>query len=144
MLVKNIITKRLVGVDYQVSVYDAVQIMDNNHIGSVVIRKNGKDVGIFTERDLLSKVIAKGKDYKTEKVGNSMTSPIITINIEANLQEASDIMMKKKIRRLIVEKEGKFIGIITQRDITQRLKYSLASKLSTHKHFHHYKPSYRA
>ena len=116
-MVKDVATRKLVSVDENDSIYDAVVLMTAENIGAIVITSLKKAVGILTERDLMKKVILEGLDSKNTKVGEVMSSPLITIRSEASIGEATQLMQLRKIRRLLVEDEGMIVGIITQRDL---------------------------
>ena len=116
-MVKDVATRKLVSVDENDSIYDAVVLMTAENIGAIVITSLKKAVGILTERDLMKKVILEGLDSKNTKVGDVMSSPLITIRSEASIGEATQLMQLRKIRRLLVEDEGRIVGIITQRDL---------------------------
>ena len=111
------------------TVSDAAKLMDEKNFGSVPIEEDGKVTGIITERDVLRKIVAKGVDPKTTSVKDIMTSPVITIGPEKSVEEANEIMTDKKIRRLPVESDGKVIGIVTLRDVSNSLRYSLGKRL---------------
>jgi len=111
------------------TVSDAAKLMDMKNIGSLPIEENGKVIGIITERDVLRKIVAKGEDPKTTSVKGIMTSPVITIGPEKSVEEANELMTNKKIRRLPVEENGKVTGMITLRDVSNSLRYSLGRKL---------------
>ena len=115
--VKDIATRKLVAVDENDSVYDAVVLMTTEDIGAIVVTSVRKPAGILTERDLMKKVILEGLDPKNTKVGEVMSAPLITIRSEASFGEATQLMQLRKIRRLLVVEKGRIAGIITQRDL---------------------------
>lgn len=117
------------------TVSDAAKIMDEKDFGSLPIEEDGKVIGIITERDVLRKIVAKGKDPKTTPVKDIMTSPIITIGPENSVEEANEIMTSKNIRRLPVEENGKVIGMITLKDVSKSLRYSLGKRLIKEKDY---------
>jgi CBS domain-containing protein len=92
-------------------------------VGSVLVGKGDVPIGIVTERDIL-KLVAKGLDPKNVKLREIMNTPLITIPSDATIEEASEIMTKRMIRRLPVVEEDKIVGIITTRDITRGLTKS--------------------
>jgi len=116
-MVKDVATRKLISVDENDSIYDAVVLMTAENIGAIVITSLKKAVGILTERDLMKKVILEGLDSKNTKVGEVMSSPLITIRSDASIGEATQLMQLRKIRRLLVEDEDRIVGIITQRDL---------------------------
>ena len=115
--VKDVATRKLVSVDENDSIYDAVVLMTAENIGAIVITSLQKAVGILTERDLMKKVILEGLDAKNTKVGDVMSAPLIIIRSDASIGEATQLMQLRKIRRLIVEEDGRIVGIVTQRDL---------------------------
>ena len=115
--VKDIATRKLVAVDENDSVYDAVVLMTTEDIGAIVVNSVRTPVGILTERDLMKKVVLEGLDPKNTKVADVMSTPLITIRSDASFGEATQLMQDRKIRRLLLVEKGKFVGIITQRDL---------------------------
>ena len=110
-------TKNIISVKNNVSVVEAASIMVKNDIGSVVVTKDGKPVGIITERDILKRCcVGKvcGKDLRAEEI---MSTPLITIEADASLGEAAMLMSDNKIRRLLVTEKGKIVGIVTEKDV---------------------------
>ena len=81
-------------------------------------KKNGKDfIGIIIERDLTQKVVGKGLDPKTRPVRETMSSPLIKLDVEQPLIEANQFMAKHKIRNLAVTVEGKIEGVLSFKDL---------------------------
>ena len=107
------------------SVSEAARIMDERAIGSVLIEENGRVIGIMTERDILRKIVAKGKNPDKVKVKDIMNDPVTTIDANEDILEASRIMDEKKIRRLIVVENGQIVGKITANSISRNLKYMI-------------------
>ena len=100
------------------SITEAAKIMNRKLIGSVLAVKDGEPVGIVTERDILRKVVAKGKDPRTTSVYEIMNSPLITTHKDTLLPDALSIFRKHYIRRLLItDDDGKIIGIITHRNV---------------------------
>ena len=96
--------------------------MKENQVGSiVVVNEKNHPLGIVTERDIVRKVIADGKDPKTTKVDDIKTTSLITIDPETNLYDAALIMTKYRIRRLPVVKDNTLYGIITSDDLVRYL-----------------------
>ena len=114
--VKSIV-RPIVSLDKSKSAKDGAKKMLELKIGSVVVSDGGKFVGIVTERDLLEKVIAAGKNPANVTLADVMSSPLITIETSQGLGEATSLMLQKNIRRLIATDNGKTVGIFTQRDL---------------------------
>ncbi|MEM4292447.1 MAG: CBS domain-containing protein, partial [Archaeoglobaceae archaeon] len=77
MKIGDVMTKEVVSVDYGTKVRDVCKIMGEKRIGSVIVTQYGKPVGIFTERDLLSKVLLRGS--LEDEVGKYMSTPLIVV-----------------------------------------------------------------
>ncbi|MEM5778486.1 MAG: CBS domain-containing protein [Candidatus Aenigmatarchaeota archaeon] len=118
MIVKEIMNRNVKTIRPEDSVRYAAQIMNENRIGSlVVISGTGEVVGILTERDILTNVVATGKSADEVKVSEVMTKNIITITPDKTLEEAGDIMTKYKIKKLPVVESGRLVGIVTASDL---------------------------
>jgi CBS domain-containing protein len=118
--VKEIMSRDIVMIAPEASMAEAAGIMGQRHIGSLIVTKYETPVGIVTERDLLSKVLALGKDLREEKVETVMSYPLITICSTPKIKEAAQMMIQKK-GRLAVFDCGKLIGIVTASDLIRSL-----------------------
>lgn len=128
MIVKEIM-HATTKIPFDATVADAAKIMDEKDIGSVLVEKEGKIAGILTERDVLRKLVNSCLDPCNTKVQDLMSFPLITVNPNTDISEASKIMDEKHIRRLIVKEEENIVGILTSRDIANNVHYMLAKKL---------------
>lgn len=120
--VKDIMAKKIVTVESTVNVGDAIKLMAERNIGSVVVTRDGEMVGILTERDVLKKCYAPGQ-YTAMKAGEVMSEPLITIRGDAAIGHAADLMAEKNARRLLVTENDKIQGIISQRDVMEATQY---------------------
>jgi CBS domain-containing protein len=111
-------TKRVITADEKTSVDSVAKIMGEKRIGSVIITSQGEPIGIFTERDLLTKFLAKDKSLMVE-VGEACSSPLITAPLGISVHDAAVTMTSKQIRRLPITRERKLVGIITARDLVE-------------------------
>jgi len=116
--VDDFMTKDLVTAEETTPIITIARIMGKQRIGSVIITQKGEPFGIFTERDLLTAFLATGKDLYTE-VEPACSWPLITIPSGTSVHRAAATMALKHIRRLPIIKDGKFIGIITARDLVE-------------------------
>ena len=118
MIVKEIMNRNVKTVRPEDTVKYAAQIMNENRIGSlVVVSGTGEVIGIITERDILTDVVATGRSADEVKVSEIMTKNIITITPDKTLEEAGDIMTKNKIKKLPVVEAGRLVGIVTASDL---------------------------
>jgi CBS domain-containing protein len=103
----------------------AAKLMKSGNVGSVPViesEKTRKLVGIVTDRDLVMKVVAEGKDPKTTKVSAVMTTKVVSCKSDDDLLKAMDSMSKNQLRRIpIIDKDGKILGIISQADVATRV-----------------------
>ena len=111
-------SKGVITADEETSVEEAAKIMGEKSIGSVIVTSKGEPVGIFTERDLLTKFLAKDHSLKIE-VGKACSSPLITAPIGISIHDAAAIMASKHIKRLPITKEGKLVGLLSARDLVE-------------------------
>jgi len=95
----------------------AARKMRDNKVGALMVMKNDTLSGIFTERDLMSRVVAEGLDPEKVKVSEAMTSSIATVPSETPIREAANIMSQNRIRHLPVLEEGQLYGVISVGDI---------------------------
>ena len=118
VIVDDFMTKDLVTADEETSVINIARIMGSQRIGSVIITHEGEPFGIFTERDLLTAFLARGRALFTE-VGPECSSPLIMIPAGISVHRAAATMALKHIRRLPIVRDEKLVGIITARDLVE-------------------------
>jgi CBS domain-containing protein len=112
-------TEKVETADKNDSVAKVVKLMGIQRIGSVVVTSEGKPWGIFTERDLLTTMIAKGKPLSTP-VGDVASTPLMVTDANVNVYEAANIMTHNRIKRLpLVDENDELHGIITARDLVE-------------------------
>jgi len=118
MLVKDVMASPVVTIGENQTIYKAAQLMDKHDVGCIIVTdKEGKPAGILTERDLITRVLAKNKLPSRVKAGKVMTTPLLTIDPDETLPEAARRMSKLNIRRLGVMYKGNLEGIISSKDI---------------------------
>ncbi|MGD0449887.1 MAG: CBS domain-containing protein [Candidatus Bathyarchaeia archaeon] len=118
--VKDIMTKDVVSIGVDDTVFDAAEHMSSNQLGCLVVMDDEVPVGIITERDIVRRVCAKKLPGET-KVSEIMSKSLITIDPDASLKEAARVMSSNKIRRLPVLKQNKLVGIIVASDFVRNL-----------------------
>ena len=117
--IRDLMVKKVTTLQAHASVYEAVKLMNKNKIGSLVIVRNGETVGILTERDLLRRVLEKCKNPKETHVFEAMTSHIITGTPDMEITEATNLMVKNKIKKLPIVEGNKLVGMVTLTDIAR-------------------------
>ncbi|MFN3909889.1 MAG: cyclic nucleotide-binding/CBS domain-containing protein [Candidatus Anstonellaceae archaeon] len=116
--VGDYMTKGVITLDQSKSVFEAAKILSQKNIGSVIITEKGDAVGILTERDIVKKIVAKGKDPKKVKLFSVMSKPLKAIYAYQTIQDAALAMRENNIKRLaVLDKNNKLAGIITQGDL---------------------------
>ena len=98
-------------------VSDAAKVMTESKVDSILVFEDDDVIGIVTQKDILSDVVAKGKDPTKITIKEIMHKPIISIDKDAKVKEAIALMSKHDIRRLIVRNEKRPVGIISQKMI---------------------------
>ena len=116
--VNQVMSKNVLTLDKSTSLQDAAENMRKQNIGCVIVTENNNPLGIITERDFVTKVAAEGRPLFTE-IQEVMSSPLITIDPEETIWEASEMMKEKLIHKLPVKEDGKIVGIITTTDIVK-------------------------
>jgi CBS domain-containing protein len=118
MLVKDVMSSPVLTTDEEVPSNKIANIMNENKLGCVIVtNKDGKPLGIITERDLVVRVLAKNLQPATVKAIDIMTTPLVTIDPEATISDAARRMSRLDVRRLGVLYRGDLIGLISSRDI---------------------------
>ena len=113
-------TKDVVTVDSDKTVFDATILMSEKEIACLVVMDDKTPIGIVTERDFVRKVVSK-KIPLNDKISEIMSKPLITIDPDSSLRDAARLMINNKIRRLPVVKENKLVGILVASDFARQL-----------------------
>ena len=122
-------------VDHRATVLEAARLMNQRRIGALVVTKGDRVVGIFTERDVLNRIVAAGRKPEETIVGDVMTSPMACCRRDTSLAECKSVMTSKRIRHLPVVEEGKLYGMISSGDI---LAGECADQQATIEYLHEY------
>jgi CBS domain-containing protein len=99
------------------TVLETVRVMVERNIGAVPVVHNGKLVGIFSERDLMRRVVAEGRDPRSTCMAEVMTDDPLSVNTHEDLQECMALMRRHGFRHLPVCHDGQLVGIVSLRDI---------------------------
>ena len=118
ILVKDIMSSPVATIDENETVDKAAQLMDEQNVGCIVVTsKQGKPLGIITERDLVIRVLARNSQPSKLIAKEVMTSPLITVDPDETLSEAARRMSRLNIRRLGVMYKGNLVGLVSSKDI---------------------------
>ena len=118
MLVKDVMSSPAVTVQEATVANKVADLMDKHGCGCIIVAtKDGKPIGIVTERDLVVRVLAKNAKPDTVKAKDVMTAPLMTIEPDVTISEAARRMSRLDIRRLAVIYKEKLVGIVSSKDV---------------------------
>ncbi len=109
----------LVTINADSTVFQAVTVMTQNRVGAIVVVEDEKIVGIWTERDLLFRVLEEGFDPKTARLSDNMSVNLITANVEEQAFQLYDKFLGRRIRHLLIEDGGEIIGLLSVGDVVK-------------------------
>ena len=119
ILVRDIMVRNVKTVRTDDSAWDAVVKMNKFRIGSVIVTNNGRPVGIITERNILERIVEPRLDPSSVKAKDIMSAPLITVDLNAAVEEAAQIMARKGIKKLPVVDGGRIVGVVSTSDIVR-------------------------
>ena len=120
ILVKDIMTKIIISVNTETTVFQVAKMMEQSGIGAVLVKKDGHLSGIITDRDYATKIVSHKLSSDTS-VETVMSSPLVTINYDESISAAAHRMTTKKIRKLAVTDNGNIVGLVTSTDLVTQL-----------------------
>jgi CBS domain-containing protein len=107
------------------SVIDAVNVMNDHHVGSVLVLEGGHPVGIFSERDVLVRVVAAHRDPRQTLVRDVMTTRLHTVSPDDTLLEVMGLMTERRCRHVPVMDGEVMIGLVSIGDLTKATQHNL-------------------
>jgi len=119
MAVKDIMVEEVITVNPDTKIRDAVELMNKNEIGCLVVTREGRPVGIITERDVLKKMFCQSKDPEQVKVSEIMSAPLVVGKVDMDLGDAARLMLKQNVKKLPIVSEGNLVGLVTLTDIVR-------------------------
>jgi len=119
MSISELMTHPVMRIDEDSTIQEAVEIMGKESFGTLLVTREGKNVGIITAGDIISKIVAKKKDLETIKVKEIMSSPLVTIDKKMTGEDALRTMVNNDVRRLLITDNEEIVGIFTTSDITK-------------------------
>jgi len=118
LLVKDVMSSPVITVNENASAQEVAKLMRDNDIGCIIVNSNeGKPVGIITEKDIVTRVVAENIKPSEVVAREIMSAPLITIDAEKTISEAAKEMNRYNVRRLAVMYKSQLVGIITSKDI---------------------------
>ena len=117
-LIRHKELQEVVAVEPAATVLEAAEVMNRREIGAVLIRSDSGAVdGIFTERDVLKRVVGEGRDPKTTRVADVMTRNVRHVPPETTMEQALQLMVTQRYRHLLVKQGAQVLGLISIRDL---------------------------
>lgn len=117
--VDDVMVEEVITVEADETVKKAIDLMNENEIGCLIVVKQGKAVGILTERDMLARVLAQSRNPERTKVSEVMSAPLVVADPKMELEEAARLMFKMKVKKLPVVSNGELVGLITLTDLAR-------------------------
>ena len=128
----SILSRSVVTVSRTATVWDAIQAMAGAKVGSVAVVDGSHLEGIFSERDVMFRIVVEGRDPKTTLVEEVMTSPVQTIQKRITGDEALRIMVQNHIRHLpVVDEEGRIQAMVSMRSLLEEKVKDLHQQLDS-------------
>ncbi len=125
MKIKDIMTDDLAVISPDATVIEAAQLMQKHDVGVVPVCEGTNIVGLVTDRDIVVRNIAHGKDPNHTPVRDVMTTQVKAISPETSLSQAAGIMATQQVRRLPVIEEDRLIGMVSLGDLATKAKYDV-------------------
>ena len=130
MDVKGFMVKKVITVNPDTKIRDAVELMNKNEIGCLVVTTKGKPIGIMTERDVLKKIVCGSKNPEQTRISEIMSKPLIVGGVDMDWRKAAKLMLDKNIKKLPILDGEKLVGLVTLTDIA-RVRVLQALELNT-------------
>ena len=123
--VRDIMEKNVITIDINETANNAANQMKENDISFLVIIKNGKPVGVVSERDFVQKLCINNQNSSDVKISDIMSYKFRWVNPTTKIEDAIQKMLNNNIRRLLVLDDEKLVGVITQTDLASYLREKL-------------------
>lgn len=117
MKVRDLMTQNVKWANQDQSIEEAARILASDDIGSIPVCQGDQLLGIITDRDIIVRAIAQGKDPKTTKCSEIMSKNVKTVTADTDVHQASDLMAQNQIRRLPVVENNRLVGFLAIGDI---------------------------
>jgi len=137
-LVKHLLAAKgsdIISIQPDASVLDAIKLMAEKGIGSLVVTQGEELRGIVTERDYARKVIIKGRASDTTAIAEIMTADVVTASSDQTVNQCMKIMTEKKCRHLPVVDDGRLVGMISIGDLVQAIIADQAEEIEQLEHY---------
>jgi len=119
MDVKDVMVKEIITVNPTTKIREAVELMNKNEIGCLVVTRKGRPIGIMTERDILKKIVCRCKDPEQTRVSEIMSKPLIIGRVDMDWLEAVKMMLDRNIKKLPILDGERLVGLVTLTDVAR-------------------------
>ena len=117
--IRDLMTSNPTTCEPSTTVVDVARVMRDEDVGPVPIVEGGRLAGIVTDRDIVLRVVAEGRDPSSTTAGEIVSGDLVTVQPDTNLDEALQLMAERQVRRLPVVEGGQLVGIVAQADIAR-------------------------
>jgi len=117
MTIQDIMTRDVITVPSSMTIAEVARTMRHSDVGSLPVVDDGKLVGVITDRDIVTRVVAEGRDPQVEQAQDYLTSDLVVAAPDWSIERASQIMAREQIRRLPVVDGGVLVGYIALADL---------------------------
>ena len=119
--IREVMTSNPSSVEPSQSVADAARLMKQEDVGVTPVVEGGRLVGTLTDRDIVVRVVAEGKDPQSVTVRDVASTDLVTVDPQQDLDEALRLMAQHQVRRLpVVEEDGRLVGVVAQADVARQ------------------------
>jgi CBS domain-containing protein len=115
--VRNCMTSHVVKVEPFASVVEAARVMTRTDVGPLPVVEGDRLVGIVTDRDLVSRVLAEGRDPKEVTVREVASTDLLTTEPDRDVDEVLDMLAERQLDRILVVEQGRLVGILSKKDV---------------------------
>lgn len=117
--IKELMTRDVRACEPNATVAEAAKVMAQEDVGPVPIVEDGRLVGIVTDRDIVVRVVAEGRDPNATRVKEIASTDLVTVSPDDDLDEALNLLAERQVRRLPVVEGDRLVGIVAQADIAR-------------------------
>jgi CBS domain-containing protein len=129
--IRNVMSKSVHKLPASATVADAAKTMRDSNVGAVIIEEQGKLFGLVTDRDIVVRTLADGRDPKTTRLSDTCSKTLVSIGPEDDTDRAVEIMRERCVRRIPVVENDKVIGIVSLGDLAmERDRRSVLGNIS--------------
>jgi CBS domain-containing protein len=117
--IRDVMTENPTSCEPSTTIVEAAKVMAEEDVGPVPVVEGGRIVGLVTDRDLVVRVLAEGRDPNSTTIGDIASADLVTVQPDSDLNEALSLMSQNQVRRLPVVEDGRLVGIVAQADVAR-------------------------